>query len=497
MEYEPTIGLEIHTELKTKTKMFCDCLNNSDEKQPNKNICPICLAHPGTLPVINKKAVEAVIKVGLALESGIAEFSKFDRKNYFYPDLPKGYQISQYDEPLCRGGKLKLYLNDDPQESLKEIEIERIHLEEDTGKLIHPEDKKSTLVDFNRAGIPLMELVTEPVIHTGKEARLFSQGLQLLLKTLGVSEADMEKGQMRCEVNISLKPQEQKELGTKVEVKNLNSFRAVERAIDYEIKRQTELLDKGEKIIQETKGWDSIKEKTYSQRVKEEAQDYRYFPEPDLPPLHLYSKTKEVGLFHLEGMRQSLPELPWQKKQRLMQLYNIPSSGVNLFIQDDKSLVFFEETVKELKNTNPQNLKKAILLTYNYLTTDILGIKERENLKWENIKISPQNFSQLINKLVLEKISSRVAKDVLLEIILTNQDTEAIIRTKGLEKISDESILISTIEEIIKNNPKAIEDYKKGKENALQFLVGQAMAKLKGAADPKELEKLIREKITG
>ena len=491
MEYEPVIGLEVHAELSTKTKMFCDCLNSPDEKKPNKNICPICLGHPGTLPVINKKAVEAVIKVGLAVGSQIPEFSKFDRKNYFYPDLPKGYQISQYDEPLCRGGKLKLYLSDDSRESLKEIEIERIHLEEDTGKLVHPEDKKSTLIDFNRAGIPLMELVTKPVIHSGKEARLFAQGLQILLKTLRVSEADMEKGQMRCEVNISLRPKNQKELGTKVEVKNLNSFRAVERAIDYEIKRQTELLNQGEKIIQETRGWDPIKEITYSQRTKEEAQDYRYFPEPDLPPLNVYK------LFDLEKLKTELPELPWQKKQELIQSYSIPSSGVNLFIQDDKFLVFFEETVKELQKTNPQNLKKNILLTYNYLTTDILGIKEKENLQWEDIKISPQNFSQLINKLVLEKISSRVAKNILLEIIHTNQDVEEIIKTKGLEKIKDESILISTIEEIIKNNPQAIEDYKKGKENTLQFLVGQAMAKLKGAADPKELEKLIREKIAG
>jgi len=494
MEYESVIGLEIHAELLTKTKMFCDCLNDSEEKQPNKNICPICLAHPGTLPVINKKAVESVIKVGLALDSEIPEFSKFDRKNYFYPDLPKGYQISQYDEPLCRGGKLKLYLSDDPQESLKEIDITRVHLEEDTGKLIHPEDKKSTLIDFNRAGIPLMELVTESVIHTGKEARIFAQGLQVLLKTLGVSEADMEKGQMRCEVNISLKPQGQKELGTKVEVKNLNSFRAVERAIDYEIQRQTDLLEAGDKIIQETRGWDSVKEITFSQRIKEEAQDYRYFPEPDLSPLHLYSKTKEGGLFDLDKLKAELPELPWDKKQRIMQLYNISSAGANLLLQDDKAFLFFEDTVTKL---DPEYRESGTPLAYNYLTTDILGIIEKKNLKWEDIKISPQNFSQLINELVLEKISSRVAKDILLEIILTNQEAEQIIKTKGLEKISDGSILIPTINKVIKNNSKAIEDYKKGKENVLQFLVGQAMAQLKGAADPKELEKLIREKITG
>jgi len=446
------------------------------------------LGHPGTLPTINKKAVELVIKVGLAVGSQIPEFSKFDRKNYFYPDLPKGYQISQYDEPLCKGGQLFLYLSDDDKLNQRAIEIERIHLEEDTGKLIHPEDKKSTLIDFNRAGIPLMELVTKPVIHTGKEARLFAQGLQILLKTLRVSEADMEKGQMRCEVNISLKPQEQKELGTKVEVKNLNSFKAVEKAIDFEIKRQTEILEKGEKVIQETRGWDPIKEITYSQRTKEEAQDYRYFPEPDLPPLNVYK------LFDFKKLKAELPELPWQTKQNLIQTYNILSQGANILVQDDKALLLFKETVSKL---DPEYKKIGTPLINNYLTTDILGIKEKEGLDWEDIKLSSDNFAQLINNLASEKISSRVAKDILLDIIHSNQDVEEIIKTKGLEKIKDESILISTIEEIIKNNPKAIEDYKKGKTNTLQFLVGQTMAKLKGAADPQELGKLIREKITG
>jgi len=488
MEYEPILGLEVHVELKTKSKMFCSCSNDSNEHHPNTLICPICLGHPGTLPTINKKAVELVIKVGLAVGSQIPEFSKFDRKNYFYPDLPKGYQISQYDEPLCKGGQLFLYLSDDDKLNQRAIEIERIHLEEDTGKLIHPEDKKSTLIDFNRAGIPLMELVTKPVIHTGKEARLFAQGLQILLKTLRVSEADMEKGQMRCEVNISLKPQEQKELGTKVEVKNLNSFKAVEKAIDFEIKRQTEILEKGEKVIQETRGWDPIKEITYSQRTKEEAQDYRYFPEPDLPPLNVYK------LFDFKKLKAELPELPWQTKQNLIQTYNILSQGANILVQDDKALLLFKETVSKL---DPEYKKIGTPLINNYLTTDILGIKEKEGLDWEDIKLSSDNFAQLINNLASEKISSRVAKDILLDIIHSNQDVEEIIKTKGLEKIKDESILISTIEEIIKNNPKAIEDYKKGKTNTLQFLVGQTMAKLKGAADPQELGKLIREKITG
>lgn len=272
--YKPVIGLEIHTELKTETKMFCGCFNNPEERNPNVNVCPICLAHPGTLPVINKKAVEFVLKLGMAIGARIPEHSKFDRKNYFYPDLPKGYQISQYDQPLVIGGELN------------GVKITRVHLEEDTGRLLHAEDGKSSLVDFNRAGVPLMELVTEPDIKTGEEAMKFAKELQLIMRYLGISDADMEKGQMRVEANISL-AKDGERFGTKVEIKNLNSFRAVGESIDFEIKRQAEVLDKGEKVHQETRGWNEFKGITVSQRSKEEAHDYRYFPEPDLPPLDL------------------------------------------------------------------------------------------------------------------------------------------------------------------------------------------------------------------
>lgn len=496
MEYEAVIGLEIHAELKTKTKMFCGCLNNPQEKQPNKNICPVCLGHPGTLPTINIKAVESVLKVGLALNSFIPEFSKFDRKNYFYPDLPKGYQISQYDEPLCQGGKLKLFLSDDSNESQKEILITRVHLEEDTGKLIHDTQKNITLIDFNRAGVPLMELVTEPVIHNGREARLFAQGLQVLLKTLQVSDADMEKGEMRCEVNISLKPKGEEKFGTKVEVKNLNSFRAVERAIDYEIKRQSDLLDQGEKITQETRGWDDEKGITYSQRLKEEAQDYRYFPEPDLPPLHLYSQKKENGgLFDLNQLKSSLPELPWQKKERLIKEYHIPNTGANLMIQDEFLLNLFEETVRILQEIKVVSLEKAITLLYNYLVSDILGIKEKENLNWEQIKLTSTSLAKLISYLVQDKITSRVAKDVLLESIKTGIDPENYIKEHHLEQINDTNVLDNVIAEVINNNPKAVADFRSGKETALQFLVGQCMAKLKGAASPELLKKMIKDKL--
>ncbi len=303
MEYKPTIGLEIHAELKTKTKMFCDCKNDSKEKRPNINICQICMGHPGTLPVINKKAVELVIKTGLALNCEISEETFFERKNYFYPDLPKGYQISQFQVPLAKEGFLEIK-TDNPNQPTKKIRIRRVHLEEDTGKLLHPEGADYSLVDFNRAGVPLMELVTEPDISSAKEAGNFARELQLILRYLDVSNADMEKGQMRVEVNISLNQKSKRalagsrfttsknqNLGTKVEIKNLNSIRAVEKAIEFEIKRQSELLDRGEKIIQETRGWHDIRQETFSQREKEESHDYRYFPEPDLPPLRFSNSS--------------------------------------------------------------------------------------------------------------------------------------------------------------------------------------------------------------
>ena len=409
---------------------------------------------------------------------------------------------------MLSGKKLSLFLSNDLEESKKNIKITRVHLEEDTGKLIHSTDKESTLLDFNRAGVPLMELVTEPVIHTGKEARLFAQGFQLLLRTLGVSGADMERGQMRCEVNISLTKDER--LGIKVEIKNLNSFRAVEKSVDFEIQRQKEILEKGEKVIQETRGWDSGKEITYSQRLKEEAQDYRYFPEPDLPRLHIYSEKGSDGLFNLEEIKKQILELPWQKKERIIkdmtihvqaQKLVLTASPVtiitraNLLIQDERLMSFFEKVVGEFNNIAQENKEKAVSLAFNYLTSDLKGIMESESITWEKLKITPQNFSQLIVFLSEDKISSRAGKDILIEMIKQGGKPEEIIKSKGLEKISDEGQLESIISEIIKNNPKVIEDYKKGKENALQFLVGQAMAKTHGAADPKILEKLFKEQL--
>ncbi|MGB9609135.1 MAG: Asp-tRNA(Asn)/Glu-tRNA(Gln) amidotransferase subunit GatB, partial [Minisyncoccia bacterium] len=356
--YKPTIGLEIHSELKTKTKMFCSCPNNPDGVSPNTFVCPICLAHPGTLPTINQEAVRKVIMVGLALEGEISKITKFDRKNYFYPDLPKGYQISQYDQPLVLGGKLN------------NIRIRRIHLEEDTGTLIHDNESQESLVDFNRAGVPLMELVTEPDIKSAEEARRFGEDLQLILRYLDVSDADMEKGHMRLEANISIN------MGTKVEIKNINSFRALAAAIDYEIQRQINLLKKGERIIQETRGWDEVSQKTFSQRLKEEAHDYRYFPEPDLPSF-------ETNVFDIDFLKKTLPELPKQKLERFDREYNMPNKQAEVLIQNKLMADFFEEAVSELKQYIADNenklSKNPIGLLYNYLTTDLVGLLNNNN----------------------------------------------------------------------------------------------------------------------
>jgi aspartyl-tRNA(Asn)/glutamyl-tRNA(Gln) amidotransferase subunit B len=379
-EYYTTIGLEIHAELNTNSKMFCGCVNNPDEERPNVNICPVCMAHPGTLPVINKKAVENVIKVGLALDSRIADFTEFDRKNYFYPDIPKAYQISQYKYPIVSGG------------SLNGVEITRIHLEEDTANNKHDRGNYS-LVDFNRAGVPLMELVTEPVIHSAKEAGDFGRELQLLLRTLGVSHANMDKGEMRVELNISISNDPNK-LGTKCEVKNINSFKAVERAAEYEIKRMSELLDagRGDEIVQETRGWDEAKQSTFSQRSKENANDYRYFPDPDLPKLYL-SKV-----FDIEKLRSELPELPAQKRARYKDDFEIKDEDVETYINDTTLGLWFEDIAKILED------KEKVKTASNYITSDFLGITKSNTLAKAP---SAQNFAELINMTTTGEISSQ------------------------------------------------------------------------------------------
>ncbi len=461
MKYEPTIGLEIHAELKTKTKMFCKCLNDPNEKHPNVNVCPVCMAHPGTLPVINKEAVKKVLITGKALNGKLADFSRFDRKNYFYPDLPKGYQISQYKYPLVEGGELR------------GVKITRIHLEEDTGRLVHSND--GSLVDFNRAGVPLMELVTEPEIKSGEEAKKFADELQLILRYLDVSDADMEKGQMRVEANISLSSGAPK-LGVKVEIKNLNSFRATERATNHEIKRQAKLLDEGKKIAQETRGWNENKEETFSQREKEESHDYRYFPEPDLPAINL---TK----LNLGGF--AIPELPQQKRERFKKEYNLKDEQIEIFARDKKLADYFKKVASHLAVEPPSGGSTAITLAANYLITDLAG----------DLRIAPAHFAELIKMIASGDITSRVAKDVLQEMAEKGSKPSDIISEKGLGQIIDKKTVDELADKIIKENPEVAEDYKKGKETALQFLIGKGMKITKGSVNPELLKKSLKQKL--
>ena len=494
MGYEPKIGLEIHVELKTKSKMFCSCVNNSQETEPNINICPICLGHPGVLPTINLEAVKLVIKTGLALNCKIAKISRFERKNYFYPDLPKGYQISQYKDPLCKEGFLIIPSNN------KKIRIRRIHLEEDTARLIHPEGKNYSLLDFNRAGIPLMELVTEPDIESAKEAKEFARELQLILRYLGVSDADMEKGQMRVEANISLVKNkklkiknsnlEKQNLGTKVEIKNLNSFKAVERAIEYEIKRQKEILESGGEIIQETRGWDEKKGVTFSQREKEEAHDYRYFPEPDLPPMEF---EKDFIL----DLKNQLPELPLQKRVRFQQEYNLSSKIIDILISNKDLSEYFEKTTSELlawaedKNISKENYQKLVQMSTNYLLSEALGLLKGKTFSEKEFPITPENFAEFITIIYQKNLSSKISKILLKEMFETKKDPSDILEEKELVQIQDQDTLKNIIVTVITNNQKAVEDYKKGKESALQFLMGQVMKETKGRADPEITRKLL------
>ena len=475
--HKPTIGLEIHVELKTKTKMFCGCLNDPSEKNPNVNICPVCTAQPGSLPVINKDAVESVIRAGLALNCQINEKSWFERKNYFYPDLPKGYQISQYEAPLCKEGYLEIPSTGSGQ--AKKIRIRRIHLEEDTGRLIHDQDKDSSLVDYNRAGVPLMELVTEPDITFATEAKKFAEELQLIFRYLGISDADMEKGQMRVEANISL------DMGTKVEVKNLNSFKSAEKAIEYELKRQKELLENGGVVIHETRGWNDVKQETFSQRIKETSDDYRYFPEPDLPPMTFSADE-------IEKLGDMVPELPAVRKERFVKEYRIVDSSVDVLVSFKNLGDFFECAVSELRawlksGKIKTDIDKLIKLSANYIITEF----PKYLPVVEEIKITPENFAELIYLTFIGEISSSGAQEVLKEMFVSGGDPSQIIESKNLKQVSDEKELELAAGKAIKNNPQAVEDYKKGKETALQFLVGQVMRETKGKANPKVAANLI------
>ncbi len=471
-KYYPTIGLEIHAELKTQTKMFCSCKNNPDEENPNVNICPVCMAHPGTLPVANKQAIENVIKVGLAIGGEIADFTEFDRKNYFYPDIPKGYQISQYKYPIVSGGHLA------------DFDITRVHLEEDTANNKHDRGDFS-LVDFNRAGVPLMELVTEPKTFdasddvAAKSASHFAKELQLILWYLGVSEANMEKGEMRVEANISVS-EDPKVLGTKVEIKNLNSFKSVERGIKYELDRMVNLIESGKKdeIVQETRGWDDAKQSTFSQRKKESSHDYRYFPEPDLPKMKLHEA------FEIEKMESELTELPAEKRIRYKNDFGIKDEDIESYINDIELGSWFEKVANVLKDAS------KIKLASNYITTDYLGLKKNSA---EARLPQDKNFAELINLVAENKISSRAAKDILGMIVLKDESPLKIATEKDLLQKNDEGAIKAIVEKIIAENPEVVATYKAGKENAIMSLVGKIIKESKGSANPQIVIKLLKE----
>lgn len=467
-EYRLTVGLEVHAELTTATKMFCACRNDPDEKSPNKNICPVCMAHPGTLPVINREAVHKVLLVGAAVGGNIADFTEFDRKNYFYPDIPKGYQISQYKHPLVAGG------------TLAGVELTRIHLEEDTARSQH--SGETSLVDYNRAGVPLMELVTEPVIHDAKTAGDFARELQLLLRYLGAGDANMEKGEMRVEANISValatEMLNQKDsiikLGTKVEVKNLNSFRSVERAIAYEFVRQGKLLDKGEEVAQETRGWDEAKQETFSQRKKESSHDYRYFPDPDLPKL----KLSELPEFSLDVLTKALPELPRHKRERYHKL-GLKPEDAEMFISDERYGALFEETSRLAP--------EAQTMAANYISSDIAGLVAKHG-ESGLAHITPMGFGALLSMLLKKEVSSRGAKDAIAEVFVHGGDLAEV--SKKYVQQSDTEVLEAVAANIIGAYPQVAADYKAGKTAALQFLVGQGMKQTKGAGNPAVLREV-------
>lgn len=465
--YKTTVGIEVHAELKTKSKMFCGCKNEPHAALPNMHICPVCMAHPGTLPTVNKEAVRFLMMVGRAIGGTLAEYSEFDRKNYFYPDIPKAYQISQYKFPFVQGGQIG------------GVAITRVHLEEDTARSVHDQGEDS-LVDFNRAGVPLMELVTEPVIHNSKQAGDFARELQLLFRTLGVSDANMEKGEMRVEANISVSTTD--ELGTKVEVKNLNSFKSVESAIDFEVRRHIELIEKGGEVQQETFGWDENKSKTLMQRKKETANDYRYFPDPDIPKF----LRSEMPEFSDSRIDENMPETPDSKRSNLNNL-GLTSNQIEIIISDTDRYDFFAAVL--------QALPKAVeaKAAANYFTSDVLSLIDASDRVLT--AAFPELFAELLLLLSEDKITSRVAKDLLDEVVFEGKSPLELAKTRGLIQENSADALGDLVETILSENPSVVAEYRAGKETSIQFLLGQCMKVSKGSANPGVLLKLLKEKL--
>jgi aspartyl-tRNA(Asn)/glutamyl-tRNA(Gln) amidotransferase subunit B len=484
MEYEPVIGLEVHAELQTKSKMFCSCaVVDSVSAPPNTAVCPVCSGMPGSLPVVNQKAVEYALRVALALDCTVNPVSIFARKNYFYPDLPKGYQISQYEQPLAEHGKLVITTS----EGEKAIRVLRVHLEEDTGKLTHVAAKPSegcTLVDLNRAGVPLLEIVSEPDMHSVEEARAYAEALREILRYLEVNSGDMEKGVIRFEANISVRPKGTDVLNTRVEIKNLNSFRALERASAFEIERQSKILEAGGSVEQETLGWNDLKETTYSQRSKEDAHDYRYFPEPDLPPL-------VVDEPWLERVRTGLPELPRAKNQRFIEQYGLTEYDAAVLTAEKTVAEYFEKAVKsKLEGVNAKTIA-------NWMTGDLFSLMNQADTTVANLKVRPEALAELVGLVAAGEINQSTGKTVLAEMFQTGTSAAEIVQARGLKQVSDEGLIAGLVQQVLAENPDQVASFKAGKETVVNWLFGQVMRKAARKANPgvvrTELERQLKE----
>ncbi len=478
MEFEAVIGLEVHAQLLTKTKIFCSCKNEFGIP-PNTNVCPVCLGMPGSLPVLNKKAVEYAVKAALALNCKINTYSLFARKHYFYPDLPKAYQITQYELPFAQDGWVEIEKSDGTR---KRIRIRRIHMEEDAGKTVHGEGlDPNSYVDLNRAGTPLIEIVSEPDISTPEEARLYMQKLRDILVWIGVNDGNLEEGSLRCDANVSIRPKGSKELGTRTEIKNVNSFRFIQKALEYEINRQIEVVKGGGKVVQETRLFDSTKGITKTMRTKEEAEDYRYFPEPDLPPLIIDSEW-------LESIRESLPELPDQVKERFASEFSLTPYDASILVRDKDLAEFFEKAASSYGG-EPKKVANLII-------SDLLGALNEEKLTISSSPIKPEHVSKLLTLVDKEVISLRVAKEeVIPEMVKSGKEPETIVKEKGLVQISDKEALKEVIRKVLSQNEKAVKQYKEGnekqKQKAVKYLIGQVMKETRGKANPKLLNELI------
>jgi len=477
MNYEPVIGLEVHVQLSTNAKIFCGCSTNFGAS-PNTQTCPVCLGLPGVLPVLNKEVIQCAIKTALATNCTVVERCIFHRKNYFYPDLPKGYQISQYDMPLGENGWIQIKLD----RKIKKIHITRVHMEEDAGKLIHSENSEdsSSRVDLNRAGVPLLEIVSEPDISSPEEAYQYLVSLKEILEYLEISDCNMEEGSLRCDANISLKPVGETKLGVKAELKNMNSFKGVQKALEYEITRQKKLLDKGEKVTQETLLWNADLNRTESMRSKEDAHDYRYFPEPDLVPINI---NKEW----VSEVKRSFPELPQARRNRLKKEYRLSDYDVEVLTMDKKVADYFEECSNHFSNCK---------MIANWITGDISAVIKDRKIDINNLNVSPKQLGGLLSLIEDEIISGKIAKDVFLDMVCTGKDAKQIVSEKGLVQLSDEGELVSIIDKIILQNPKPVNDFKKGKQNVLGFLVGQIMRETKGKANPQLVNRILKAKLS-